>query len=94
VLAKDDKIGVRTLADRALMSETTAARCLDVCAHADGSPINPLSLSAWCRTNSPIGYHGLRHRHARLLLGSGASIEAVSGRLGHASAAMTLSNEL
>jgi integrase len=62
-----------------------------VCAHADGSPINPMSLSAWCRTNSPIGYHGLRHSHASLLLGSGASIKAVSSRLGHANAAMTLS---
>jgi integrase len=62
-----------------------------VCAHADGSPINPMSLSAWCRTNSPIGYHGLRHSHASLLLGSGASIKAVSARLGHANAAMTLS---
>jgi integrase len=61
-----------------------------VCAHADGSPINPMSLSAWCRTNSPIGYHGLRHTHASLLLGSGASIKAVSARLGHATATMTL----
>jgi len=62
-----------------------------LCTHADGSPLNPMSLSAWCRTNSPIGYHGLRHSHASLLLGSGASIKAVSSRLGHASAAMTLS---
>jgi hypothetical protein len=34
VLAKDDSIDVKTLADRAVMSETTAARCLeawDVC---------------------------------------------------------------
>jgi hypothetical protein len=29
VLAKDDKIDVKTLADRAYMSETTAARCLE-----------------------------------------------------------------
>jgi integrase len=62
-----------------------------VCAQPDGSPINPMSLSAWCRTNSPIGYHGLRHSHASLLLGSGASIKAVSARLGHANANMTLS---
>jgi integrase len=62
-----------------------------VCAHADGSPLNPMSLSAWCRRNSPIGFHGLRHTHASLLLGNGASIKAVSSRLGHASATMTLS---
>ena len=29
VLAKDDTIDVKTLADRAFMSETTAARCLE-----------------------------------------------------------------
>jgi hypothetical protein len=29
VLAKDDAIDVKTLADRAFMSETTAARCLE-----------------------------------------------------------------
>jgi hypothetical protein len=29
VLAKDDKIDVATLADRAFMSESTAARCLE-----------------------------------------------------------------
>jgi integrase len=62
-----------------------------VCAHADGSPINPMSLSAWCRANSPIGYHGLRHSHASLLFASGASIKAISSRLGHASASLTLS---
>jgi integrase len=33
----------------------------------------------------------LRHTHARLLLSSGASIKAVSSRLGHTSATMTLS---
>jgi integrase len=62
-----------------------------VCAHPDGSPLNPMSLTAWCRRNAPIGYHGLRHSHASLLLNSGASVKAVSSRLGHASAAMTLS---
>jgi integrase len=62
-----------------------------VCAHADGSPLNPMSLTAWCRANAPIGFHGLRHSHASLLLGSGASVKAVSSRLGHASAVMTLS---
>jgi integrase len=62
-----------------------------VCAHADGSAINPMSLSAWCRRNAPIGFHGLRHSHASMLLGSGASIKAVSSRLGHSNAALTLS---
>jgi integrase len=61
-----------------------------VCTRADGSPINPMSLSAWCRTNSPIGFHGLRHTHAFLLLNGGASVKAVSCRLGHSSAALTL----
>jgi len=61
-----------------------------VCARPDGSPINPMSLSAWCRANLPIGFHGLRHTHASLLLNSGASVKAVSSRLGHSSAALTL----
>ncbi len=52
-----------------------------VCARADGSPLNPMSLTAWCRANAPIGFHGLRHSHASLLLMSGASVKAVSGRL-------------
>ena len=62
-----------------------------VCARADGSPLNPMSLTAWCRANAPIGFHGLRHSHASLLFKGGASVKAVSSRLGHASAAMTLS---
>jgi integrase len=62
-----------------------------VCAHPNGSPINPMSLTAWCKTHAPIGFHGLRHSHASLLLTGGASVKAVSARLGHASAAMTLS---
>ena len=49
-----------------------------------------MSLSAWCRANSPIGFHGLRHTHASLLLNGGASVKAVSSRLGHSSAALTL----
>jgi integrase len=60
-----------------------------VCAHTEGSPINPMSLSAWCRSNSPIGYHGLRHSHASLLLAGGTLIKVVSNRLGHANAALT-----
>jgi integrase len=62
-----------------------------VCARAVGSPINPMSFSARFRTNSPIGYHGLRHSHASLLFANGASFDEVSSRLGHADTAMTLS---
>ena len=61
-----------------------------VCAHPDGSPVNPMTLTAWLRVNAPIGFHGLRHSHASLLLNSGASIKAVSSRLGHSSATVTL----
>jgi integrase len=53
-----------------------------VCARPDASPINPMSLSAWCRDNLPIGFHGLRHTHASLLLNIGASVKVVSSRLG------------
>jgi integrase len=61
-----------------------------VCPRPDGSPINPRSLSAWCRDNLPIGFQGLRHTHASLLLNIGASMKAVSSRLGHSSGALTL----
>jgi hypothetical protein len=60
-------------------------------ARAVGSPINPMSFSARFRTNSPIGYHGLRHRHASLHLADGASFDELSSRLGHTDTAMTLS---
>ncbi len=36
-----------------------------------------------------IGFHGLRHTHASMLLASGVSIASVSRRLGHASIDIT-----
>jgi integrase len=61
-----------------------------VCAHADGTPVNPMSWSAWMRRNGLINPHGLRHSHASLLLGDGVPLKSVSARLGHASATLTL----
>ena len=37
-----------------------------------------------------IRFHDLRHTHASMLLASGANVKAVSARIGHASASMTL----
>ena len=47
-------------------------------------------LTAWCRRQFGK-LRGLRHTHASQLLGPGVNIKAVSSRLGHASAALTLS---
>jgi integrase len=58
--------------------------------NADGTAINPQSLTQWCR-NEFGKLHGLRHSHASQLLNAGVNIKAVSARLGHGSAAMTLS---
>jgi integrase len=61
-----------------------------VVAHEDGRPVNPVALTAWCRRQFG-NLHGLRHTHASQLLGAGVNIKAVSSRLGHSSAAPTLS---
>ena len=61
-----------------------------VVAHEDGRPVNPQVLTAWCRRRFGK-LHGLRHTHASQLLGAGVNIKAVSSRLGHSSAALTLS---
>jgi integrase len=61
-----------------------------VVAHEDGRPVNPQVLTAWCRRQFGK-LHGLRHTHASQLLGSGVNIKEVSSRLGHSSAALTLS---
>jgi integrase len=61
-----------------------------VVAHEDGRPVNPQVLTAWCRRQFGK-LHGLRHTHASQLLGAGVNIKAVSSRLGHSSAALTLS---
>jgi integrase len=55
-----------------------------------GEPANPQSLTHWCRATFGK-LHGLRHSHASQLLNAGVNIKAVSARLGHGSAAMTLS---
>jgi integrase len=49
-----------------------------------------MSLTAWCRRQFGK-LHSLRHGHVSLLLGAGVNIKAVSSRLGHSSAALTLS---
>jgi len=61
-----------------------------VVAHEDGRPVNPVVLTAWCRRTFGK-LHELRHTHASQLLDAGVNIKAVSSRLGHASASMTLS---
>jgi integrase len=61
-----------------------------VVAHEDGRPVNPVVLTAWCRRQFGK-LHELLHSHASQLLGAGVNIKAVSSRLGHASAALTLS---
>ncbi|MDP2727381.1 MAG: tyrosine-type recombinase/integrase, partial [Dehalococcoidia bacterium] len=38
----------------------------------------------------PLSPHGLRHLHASLLLAKGLPVTAVSQRLGHANAAITM----
>jgi integrase len=61
-----------------------------VVAHEDGRPVNPMSVTAWCHRQFGK-LHSLRHGHVSLLLGAGVNIKAVSSRLGHSSAALTLS---
>lgn len=67
-----------------------------VVAQVDGSPIKPQSLThEWTRllakTELPtIGFHGLRHTHATLLLGKGVHPKVASERLGHSTVSITL----
>jgi integrase len=61
-----------------------------VVAREDGRPVNPVVLTAWCRRTFGK-LHGLRHTHASQLLDAGVNIKTVSSRLGHGSAALTLS---
>jgi integrase len=61
-----------------------------VLAHEDGRPVNPQVLTAWCRRQFGK-LHGLRHTHASQLLDAGVNIKTVASRLGHGSAALTLS---
>ncbi|MBV8122427.1 MAG: tyrosine-type recombinase/integrase [Alphaproteobacteria bacterium] len=59
-------------------------------AHEDGRPVNPVVLTAWCRRKFGK-LHELWHSHASHLLSAGVNIKAVSSRLGHISASLTLS---
>lgn len=67
-----------------------------IVAQVDGNPIKPQSLThEWTRllekTELPaIGFHGLRHSHATLLLGKGVHPKVASERLGHSTVSITL----
>jgi integrase len=66
-----------------------------VFATVDGELMSPRSISkAWERTTKRLGinasFHSLRHTHASTLLAEGIDPVAVSRRLGHGSAAITL----
>jgi integrase len=62
----------------------------------DGQPLQPWAVSKAFRDLSkaallpPIPLHGLRHSYATLALASGVNPRIVSGRLGHATVALTL----
>ena len=62
----------------------------------DGRPLVPWAVSKAFRDHSqaallpPIPLHGLRHTYATLALASGVNPRIVSGRLGHATVALTL----
>ena len=65
-----------------------------VCAEADGTPMNPVSVSSRMRQvmqalGLKASLHSLRHTHATLLIQSGAPMKFVSARLGHATTAFT-----
>lgn len=68
-----------------------------VFARPDGQPWKPTSISAAYRRLvasiglPPIALHDLRHTHASLMLASRTELNVVADRLGHASAAFTLS---
>ena len=63
----------------------------------EGSPLSPDNLSRdWRRVTASrklprVTFHALRHTHASVLIASGVDVLTVSRRLGHASAAVTLS---
>ncbi len=67
-----------------------------VFAREDGSPIHPDFMSQTFErliTQSPlprIRLHDLRHTHATIMLKEGVPVKVVSERLGHASAAFTM----
>lgn len=67
-----------------------------VCSKADGSPINPNTLTSGFaslvrRTKIPtVTFHGLRHTHATQLFKEGVHPKIVQERLGHSTIAVTL----
>jgi integrase len=78
------------MAERLLALGARLSGAHHVVAHEDGRAVNPSVLTAWCRQQFGK-LHQLRHSHASHLLSAGVNIKAVSARLGHASAALTLS---
>jgi integrase len=62
----------------------------------DGQPLNPETVAKWFQAHSRaaglprIRFHDLRHTWATLALQAGVHPKAVSGRLGHATIAITL----
>ena len=72
-----------------------SAEGLVVCRE-DGTPWHPSTFSAaWIRARKAAGvtvrFHELRHTHASLLVRSGAHPKTLQERLGHSSAAFTMS---
>jgi integrase len=67
-----------------------------VVAQADGSPLQPRSLThEWVRLISAstlprLRFHDLRHAHATHLLSSGVHVKVASERLGHSKVGITL----
>jgi integrase len=66
-----------------------------ICAEADGSPVQPDTLSARFRVLERQagvphrGLHACRHTHAEMALAGGVRLDIVSKQLGHASVAIT-----
>jgi integrase len=78
------------MAEQLLALGVKLTRDHTVVAHEDWRPVHPVVLTAWCRRHFGK-VHGLRHTHTSQLLNAGVNIKAVSSRLGHNSAALTLS---
>ena len=65
-------------------------------ANLDGSPLSPDKLSRdWARLVvsrrlPKVPFHGLRHSHVSALIDGGLDVFAVSRRIGHGNASLTL----
>ena len=60
-----------------------------------GQPRSPNAVSAaWSKLAKElglaVGFHGLRHTHASMLIDQGVDVVTISKRLGHASPTITL----